>query len=429
MLVFLLLACNSLATASPPDLAKEFSQWAETHKKQYATMEERLHRFEIWSINRGFVNAHNAEEEMGVHSYRMKLNHLGDLSAEEYRSTMLGFHYTESRYTEAASQTSPLDAPDSWDWRPKGIVNDVKNQGGCGSCWAFAATAAMEGAYNLKHNGTVDKLCKGNTCGPNNVPCCSFSEQEVVDCTLSGKDTCDKGGDPADGIREIARNMKGIFDTEKEYPYTSGGGSSTGQCKAKTVGVQTGITGLTTTKSGDEAALKVAASQHVVSIGIDASQQSFQFYSDGVYVEPQCKNGPNDLDHGVAIVGYGTFTGPAPGPSPGPGPSPAPGPDSCTDNTNSKTCRGQAGCHWCEFPWAPSSGLCQSSPCDQASARTHTSSAAGQAYWIVRNSWGDSYGMDGYILMARNKNNQCGVATAPLYANTGSVDSTSTVLV
>merc|ERR1712216_790977 len=116
--------------------------------------------------------------------------------------------------------------------------------------------------------------------------------------------------------------MKGTFNTEKEYPYTSGGGTSRGKCRAKTSGVKTGITGLTKTTSGDESALKVAASQHVLSIGIDASQQSFQFYNSGVYVEPRCKNKPDDLDHGVAIVGYGTYTGPSPGPSPGPGHGP-----------------------------------------------------------------------------------------------------------
>lgn len=420
MRVFLFLFCACSAVASGPDLAKEFSQWVAAFGKEYASVEEHLHRFEVWSKNRAFVNGHNAEEEMGFHTYRMKINHLGDMAAEEYRSQMLGFRHTGSPSMEAAPAASPGDAPASWDWRAKGIVNKVKDQAQCGSCWAFSATAAMEGAYNFKSKGTVDKLCAGNTCGPNKTPCCSFSEQEVVDCTLNGADTCNKGGDPADGVKEIAMKMKGEFNTEKEYPYTSGGGTSTGKCRAKTAGVQTGITGLTTTKSGDENALKVAASQHVVSIGIDASQQSFQFYSSGVYVEPNCGNKPDQLDHGVAIVGYGTWTGPSPGPSPSPGPGPQPGPADCMNNNDAASCAAEKNCHWCKDVQ-----FCMSFPCDQVSA----SNTTGQDYWIVRNSWGEVYGMDGYILMARNKDNQCGVATAPLYANEGSVNTTSTLVV
>merc|ERR1711966_342369 len=180
---------------------------------------------------------------------------------------------------------------------------------------------------------------------------------------------------------------------------------------------QTGITGFTNTKSGDESAMKVASSQHVLSIGIDASQQSFQFYSSGVYVEPRCKNGANDLDHGVAIVGYGTWTGPSPGPSPGPGP--APGPEDCVNNKDATTCGKETGCHWCTDVQ-----FCMSFPCDHSNdIPLSPSNTTGKDYWIVRNSWGESYGMDGYVLMARNKDNQCGVATAALYANTGSTES------
>jgi len=353
-------AAASLAAAAPPSLAKEFSDWTITHKKDYETTAERLVRFEVWAKNRAFVAAHNAEEEMGFHTFRMEVNHLGDLSADEYRAKMTGYRRSSTHsLAETAPQDSVTDAPDAWDWRPKGIVNKVKDQAQCGSCWAFAATAAMEGAYNLKSNGTVAADCAGNTCGPDKKPCCSFSEQELVDCTLNGADTCNKGGDPADGVKEIAKKMKGKFNTEKEYPYTSGGGTSPGKCLAKTTAVATGITGVATCKSGDESALKVSAwKQPILSIGIDASQQSFQFYSSGVYVEPACKNGADDLDHGVAIVGYGTMTGPAPGPSPGPGPGPGPGPADCVNNDSAAKCGAEMGCHWCADVQ-----FCMSFPC------------------------------------------------------------------
>ena len=400
------LISSFIATAAA-DLAGEFKAWQQAHGKMYASASDRAARLAVWTANRDFVNAHNAKFFAGRTSFRMRLNSLGDLSHEEYKTTMLGG--ARALHFEVGAQViTSATAPDSFDLRSTGVVVPVKDQGQCGSCWAFSAVAAMEGAYNKNSNGTVPPDC-AYTCGPSATPCCSFSEQELVDCVADGKDTCNTGGSPADGVNYVSGTKKGLVSTETEYKYTSGGGTSSGKCRTPTTGgVATGITGFAQVKQGDEAGAKEAVYAHsTLSIGIDASQQSFQFYSSGVYIEEACKNGPDDLDHGVAIVGYGLSSGP-------PGPAPSPYPD-CVGNADAAHCEAAPKCHWCADAF-----FCSNDPCAASSAQRAAPVASGNgtmtAYWIVRNSWAASWGMDGYILMAKDRDNQCGVATNAIWA-------------
>jgi len=365
--VAVLVSCGA-ARPLPDGVSDEFKQWAKMYEKEYESDEESVRRFGTWSDNKDKVTNHNLEADAGRSTFRMALNAFGDMAVEEYRATMLG-RSASAKFFAGGEWTpeglSDLAAPKSWDWRKHGVVTKVKDQAQCGSCWAFSAVAAMEGAFNLKANGTVPAACKGTICGNKKIPCCSFSEQEIVDCTRNGHDTCKQGGEPHDGVLEVAKQKKGVINTEKQYPYTSGGGTTKGVCKSESGGVQTGITGYTqVVPRGNENAVKMAIWQHpVVSIAIDASQDSFQFYKEGVYIESQCKNDASDLDHAVAIVGYGTY---------------------------------------------------------HAGADVAADEGTGTAYWLVRNSWGTSWGDNGYIKMARNKDNQCGVATDAIFAHIGS---------
>lgn len=409
-----------------------FKKWTIRHNKQYENDEEYERRFVVWSSNHALVDAHNANAAKGLKSFWMKMSAVADLTMEEYRSQMLGLQ-RPAQLSSRSIFTRAGGAPDSWDWRPTGIVTPVKNQAQCGSCWSFSAVAAMEGAFNLKSNGTVPNDCKQFSCGPDKKPCCSFSEQELVDCVNGGAQTCNTGGNPSDGVDYIANSMQGKASTETEYPYTSGGGVSKGVClKAKqTDGVATGITGFSSITEGDEDALKEATyTKSIISIGIDASHQSFQMYGGGVYIEPACSS--TQLDHGVSIVGYGT-DGPSPGPSPpGPGPSPSPGPSppgpvDCIENEDESSCQAEEGCNWC----TSLGGWCSNTPClglGQSSTALASQKAGSGDYWTVRNSWGASWGLDGYILMARNRDNQCGVATDAIFADVGAVRASEIVV-
>jgi len=409
IVALLLVTAVAIASIADEEQGPEFRTWASTHQRSYSSGEAEI-RFRTWKQNKAFIEKHNVEVAQGLHSYTLAVNQFADMNNTEYQRVVLGKARprtaSSAKETFQAGNTTP---PASLDWRPTGIVTAVKNQASCGSCWAFSAVAAMESAFNKKNNGSLPALCNAK-CGPKDTQCCSFSEQEIVDCTLGGKCNCNVGGEMHDGYLEIINQQKGSINTESQYPYTSGGGTSKGKCNAKAGGVATGFTGYANVTHGDEMALAAACAEHtVISVAIDASVSTFQFYSNGVYDEPQCKSDGNDLDHGVSVVGYGTYSGPSPSPTPTPTPTPAHG---CEAQQDEADCE-KAGCEWLAGIKVcidkDSISLAQLELAAQVKA-------AGKDYWLVKNSWGDSWGtQNGYILMSRNKNNQCGISTDAQY--------------
>eukprot|EP00943_MAST-04B_sp_MAST-4B-sp1_P001607 g1607.t1 len=312
---------------------QEFDLWASTYNKVYSSAEEKNARMGVFLKNKEFVVNHNKEFEKGVHTFTLELNAFADITNEEYKQKYLGLNINIGNYLGSKADTyvpevDAADVPDAWDWRinATNVVGPVKNQGGCGSCWAFSAVATMEGQLNKKTN-------KIN----------SLSEQELVDCVRGGKDTCTQGGEMYDG--EEYGVTQGMV-SEADYPYQGSSGNKCGVSGKKIVHKYSGYTNIT---AFDENALKSATyEQPIISVGIDASSIWFQLYFGGVFNDKSCKTAAKDLDHGVAVVGYGTFKG--------------------------------------------------------------------KDFWMVRNSWGSFWGLKGYIMMSRNANNQCGIATQASFA-------------
>lgn len=301
-----------------------FFEWAETNNKVYSSSEEVFTRKQIYDANVAKISQHNREG----HSWSMDVNQFADLSAVEFKNLNAGCLKVKAvKNLLGLSRSETIDAsalPESVDWEAEGAVTPVKNQGQCGSCWAFSTVASTEGAWFIKHGELV-----------------SLSEQQLVDCSgKEGNQGCN-GGLMDYGFQYIIDN-KGI-GSEESYPYTA----QDGTCK-KVSSVVT-ISGFKDVPTNSETALMTALVQQPVSVAVEADQNSFQFYSGGVMTKACGTN----LDHGVLAVGYGT------------------------DNST------------------------------------------GLDFWKVKNSWGESWGAKGYILLGRGAkfgtSGQCGIQMDPSY--------------
>ncbi|KAL1131623.1 hypothetical protein AAG570_011237 [Ranatra chinensis] len=251
-------------------------------------MEDR-YRMKVFRMNKKKVQRHNQQYEKGQVSYQMELNHYSDMLHHEFVARMNGYnrsllHPSNGQTVVGSTYIHPenIDLPKKVDWRTKGAVTPVKDQGSCGSCWAFSTTGSLEGQHFRKTGKLV-----------------SLSEQNLVDCSKRyGNNGCNGG--LMDYAFKYIKDNRGI-DTEKSYPYEG----EDDECRYKPEMSGAEDTGFVDLPEGDERKLKYAvATVGPISVAIDASHESFRFYSKGVYYEPNCSS--EMLDHGVLVVGYGT---------------------------------------------------------------------------------------------------------------------------
>ena len=260
-------------------IATSFTNWTAQFNKSYNSPSEYDFRHAIFNHNLELINDHNAN---GNASWSMDLNQFADLTGAEFKQQYItGGYFVNPLRFAAESPTIYTALPSSVDWTQHGAVTPVKNQGQCGSCWAFSTTGSVEGAHFLANKTLV-----------------SLSEQQLVDCSgPEGNQGCNGG--LMDYAFQYIIDNDGIT-SESIYPYTAADGT----CHAKTTPYAT-ISSFVDVTPNSDTALMTAIAQQPVSVAVEADQNSFQFYSGGV-MTGACGT---SLDHGVLAVGYGTDTG------------------------------------------------------------------------------------------------------------------------
>lgn len=338
-----------MAASSLTLIEEVFEKWHEKYQKVYTDALEHRYRYSVFAQNYAEVEYRNS---LG-RTFTLGLNQFADLTNEEFRSRYLsGINENNSKRSEYYKTPYVKSLPSEVDWTQKGAVTPVKNQGQCGSCWAFSTTGSIEGAWFIATGELV-----------------SLSEQQLVDCSgPEGNQGCN-GGLMDQAFEYVIKN--GGICGEAEYPYTAVQGSCMASFEAigptgnddnsnddipvlanKLTSNCTNVAKIHSyvdVQHNNDTALMIAVAQQPVSVAVEADGLDWQLYFGGVVTDACGTN----LDHGVLVVGYGT------------------------------------------------------------------DSISNQTFWKVKNSWGETWGENGYIRLGRgakfDPNGECGILMQPSY--------------
>ncbi|PIN08986.1 Cysteine proteinase Cathepsin L [Handroanthus impetiginosus] len=311
---------NPISKNETASMERRYRDWLKRYGQRYNSRDEWNLRFGIYQSNVEFIDFINSQNL----SYKLTDNQFADMTNMEFRTIYLGYRSNgiSCKIHNITHNNSTI--PPSIDWRKNGAVTHIKDQGDCGSCWAFSAVAAVEGINMIMTGELV-----------------SLSVQELVDCDFNEDNQGCNGGYMAKAFDFIIKN--GGITTDKNYPYQG----EEGKCVTdKENDKSVTITDYVKIPASHEKTLKAAVAAQPVSAAIDAGSYEFQLYSSGVFMGYCGK----DLNHGVTIVGYG---------------------------------------------------------------KEH-----GEKYWLAKNSWGTTWGEEGYVKMKRgplDKNGICGIALEASY--------------
>ena len=284
-LIFSLFTATFSKILDENDIWNHFTKFQKRFQKVYKTIEDFETHFSIFKTNLETIFRHNENQ---THSFTMGINQFTDLTPEEFKEQYLSGYKTSTNKNSFACKPFYNDnnnniVPDSIDWTTKNVVNPVRDQGQCGSCWAFATTANAESVWAIETSELLD-----------------LSEQYLVDCAtgIGYFNMGCNGGQPDSALKYMINNGQCY---ESDYPYTA----STGKCQKCNTKIKElpKFSSCYDVKPNDQLALKAATAKNPVVIAIEADTRYFQSYSSGILTD-SIKCGTN-LDHAVEIVGYG----------------------------------------------------------------------------------------------------------------------------
>jgi len=267
----------------PTSVYQTWMSWKMRNGKAYGTDSEEKFRLQRFYQNVIKIQNHMNNKEA---TWEMELNQFADLSVKEFAATYRNMKPDAQEDTKEALILSTESVAESKDWRAEGAVTDVKDQGQCGSCWAFSTTGGLEG-LNFLTNKKLE----------------AFSEQQLVDCNgfnlwpfNIGNMGCN-GGLMSRAWPYVER--KGI-ETESNYPYLA----KTGSCHYDEKKALFKNKSWEKVRAGDNDQLVAAISQRPVPVAINADP--LQLYKGGIINDWSCSS---MIDHGVLAVGYGSENG------------------------------------------------------------------------------------------------------------------------
>ncbi|KAJ3648358.1 hypothetical protein Zmor_020168 [Zophobas morio] len=315
----------SLAEVNQTTLTQKWTAFKQSYKmRSFHPKEENIRRT-IFQKRLQKIEEHNERYKKGLETYEMVVNRFATFTDKELLAYTGGLKLSSKNLTSESyilanfSQVAKISLPSSVDWRELGKVTPVKDQGACGSCWAFSVIGAIEAHYSISYDLNV-----------------SLSEQQLLDCARE----CDGcWGGYLDAAYDYIINSGGVsYDSDYPYQAIDHCCQYVDEFKPKVA-----IQNYSYLWPYEQVLQYYVATHGPVSVAIDV-EDDFVYYSGGVYYNEWCSD--YWLNHAVVVVGYGTENG--------------------------------------------------------------------QDYWLVKNSWGSDWGLDGYIKMARNRDNNCGIASSAL---------------